>query len=118
MRASVKKIQNREKRKQHIRMSISGTPEMPRVTVFRSNQHFYAQVIDDVNHKTVVAASDYDVKGKKMKGMEKATEIGKTLAKKVKSAGIDAVVFDRNGYKYHGKVKALADAMREGGLKL
>ena len=118
MRATVKKIQNREKRKQHIRKSITGTADMPRVTVFRSNQHLYAQIIDDVNRMTLAAASDYDLKGKKMKGMEKATEIGKTLAKKAKSVGIDAVVFDRNGYQYHGKVKALADAMREGGLKL
>jgi len=118
MRASVKKIQNREKRKQHIRMSITGTADMPRVTVFRSNQHLYAQIIDDVNKMTLVAASDYDVKGKKMKGMEKAVEVGKALAKKAKSAGIVTVVFDRNGYQYHGKVKALADAMREAGLKL
>ncbi|MFS8130802.1 MAG: 50S ribosomal protein L18 [Candidatus Dojkabacteria bacterium] len=118
MRASVKKIQNREKRKQHIRKAISGTPDMPRVTVFRSNQHFYAQVIDDVNHITVATASDHELKAKKMKGMEKAAEVGKELAKKVKSIGVNAVVFDRNGYQYHGKVKALADAMREAGLKL
>lgn len=118
MRATLKKIQTREKRKQHIRKAITGTATHPRVTVFRSNKHFYAQIIDDVNRVTLAAASDYDLKAKKMKGMEKVTEIGKTLAKKAQTAGIGSVVFDRNGYQYHGKVKALADAMREAGLKL
>ncbi|MEP7103705.1 MAG: 50S ribosomal protein L18 [Candidatus Dojkabacteria bacterium] len=115
---ALKKLQNREKRKQHIRKSISGTQSKPRVTVFRSNQHIYAQAIDDVQGKTIVSSSDYELKAKKMKGMEKAIEVGKALAKKILSTGIENVVFDRNGYKYHGKVKALADAMRESGLKL
>lgn len=111
----------RKRRKITIRQSLSGTKERPRVSVYRSLKHIYAQVIDDVKGKTLVAAStlqpEFKNKSKKkMNGKEQAELVGKILAKKCKEKKIKKVCFDRNGFKYHGRVKALADGAREGGL--
>lgn len=104
-------------RQRRVRAKVSGTAIRPRLSVFRSNAHVYAQLVDDVNGKTLCAASDKDV-SKKGASVTVATsrEIGVFLAKKAKEAGIATAVFDRGGYKYHGQVKALADGAREGGL--
>ena len=102
--------------KAHIRTKISGTAEKPRLTVFRSNTQIYAQIIDDVKGVTLAAASSLGSKDKITK-TEQAAVVGKLIAKNALEAGIKEVVFDRNGYLYHGRVKQLADAAREGGLK-
>lgn len=108
-------IQKRMRRKAHIRKAISGTSAMPRLTVFKSNAHIYAQLIDDVNSYTLAAAGDLNVKsGTKV---ARAEEVGRTLASVALAKGITNVAFDRNGYRYHGRVKALADAARDAGLK-
>lgn len=109
------------RRKQRNRAKIRKIrSKLPRLSVFRSGRHIYAQVINDVDGKTVAAASsiEADVAKQAPKGctMEAAQLVGKTVAERAKTAGIEAVVFDRGGYKYHGRVKALADAAREGGL--
>lgn len=105
----------RLRRKRGIRKNVFGTPARPRLSVFRSEKHLYAQVIDDVAGKTLAAAST------KQLGVEAsivtAKQVGTSLAEKAKAAGVGAVAFDRNGYKYHGRLKALADAAREAGLK-
>lgn len=105
--------------KQRIRKIVSGTAERPRLTVFRSNKEIYVQLIDDVNGKTLLSASSLsdDISGAKGTKIEKAKMVGKLIAEKSKEAGISSVVFDRNGYLYHGRVKSLADAAREHGLK-
>jgi len=104
-----------------VRTKVSGTPERPRLCVYRSIGHIYVQVIDDRSGKTLVSASSVDAETKKnLKGggnVAAAKVIGKTIADRAKSAGISKVVFDRGGYKYHGRVKALADAAREAGLQ-
>ena len=104
-----------------VRTKVSGTPERPRLSVYRSLGHIYVQVIDDHSGKTLVSASSLDSETKKnLKGggnIAAAKVIGKAIADRAKSAGISKVVFDRGGYKYHGRVKALADAAREAGLK-
>lgn len=114
-----KKVQNRERIKRRLRATISGTPERPRLSVFRSNTHIYAQVIDDTRGHTLVQASsreaDLSTDGKTP--IEAGRVVGQRLAEKAKEAGIQAVVFDRNGYRYHGRVKALAEGAREGGLQ-
>jgi large subunit ribosomal protein L18 len=110
------KVQRRTKIKAGIRSRVFGTPERPRLSVFRSNKQIYAQVIDDVHGKTLAAASSKNFTDK-MTNVEKSTLVGKALAEKALQAGISAVVFDRNGYLYHGRVKGLADGAREGGLK-
>ena len=110
------KIKRREKIKAHIRTKISGTAEKPRLSVFRSNTQIYAQIIDDVKGVTLAAASSLGSKDKITK-TEQAAVVGKLIAKNALEAGIKEVVFDRNGYLYHGRVKQLADAAREGGLK-
>jgi len=102
--------------KAHIRTKISGTAEKPRLTVFRSNAQIYAQIIDDVKGVTLAAASSLGSKDKITK-TEQAAVVGKLIAKNALEAGVKEVVFDRNGYLYHGRVKQLADAAREGGLK-
>lgn len=107
----------RQRRKQGIRKRILGTPEQPRLTVFRSNKHMYAQVVDDLSGKTLASASTVSAKLEKGGNVDAATQVGKTLAEKAKAAGVEAVQFDRNGFKYHGRIKAIADAAREGGLK-
>ena len=111
-----KKIERRLKIKQRIRTKVFGTAERPRLTVFRSNSQIYAQVIDDTKGTTLASASSLAVKDKMTK-TEKAAVVGKAIAEAAKKAGIETVVFDRNGYLYHGRVKQLADAAREGGLK-
>jgi large subunit ribosomal protein L18 len=108
---------DRRKRIQlRIRKKISGTAVLPRVAVFRSNSQIYAQVIDDVKGVTLASASSLEFKGKSTKS-EVASKVGASLAEKAKAAGVSGVVFDRGGYLYHGRVKALAEGAREGGLK-
>jgi len=101
-----------------IRKKVSGTAERPRLAVFRSLNHIYAQVIDDVNGKTLAAASttEKDLKGSTGGNIEAAVKVGKTVAERAIAAGVSNVVFDRGGYLYHGRVKALLDATREAGL--
>lgn len=113
------KFSRREKIKMRIRKKIFGTPEAPRISVFRSNKEIYAQIIDDLHGRTLVAASSREkaLAGVKKTQTEKAAEVGRLLAQRALSAGITTVRFDRNGYLYHGRVKALAEAAREGGLK-
>lgn len=110
----------RQRRHQRVRTHVSGTPERPRLSVFRSLRHIMAQVIDDTAGRTLVAVStlDPDVRAeiKEMNKTAQAKLVGKRLAEKAQQAGVKAVVFDRGGYKYHGRVKALADASREAGL--
>ncbi len=109
----------RQKRKISLKYKIRGTLQKPRLCVFKSLNHVYAQLIDDISGNTVVSASSLDSKLKdKVKGcnIESARQVGLLLAQKALEKGISNVVFDRNGYLYHGKVKALADAAREGGL--
>lgn len=110
------KIERRLKIKAHIRRTINGTSERPRLTVFRSNAQIYAQVIDDKAGKTLASASSLGIKDKMTK-KEQAAKVGELIAKNAQEAGITTVVFDRNGYLYHGRVKELADAARNGGLK-
>lgn len=100
--------------KRKVRALISGTEARPRMSVFRSNKFIYAQLIDDANAKTLVSANDMTAKGTKMEG---AIATGKEIAKLAKAKGIETVVFDRNGFKYAGRIKALADSAREAGLK-
>jgi large subunit ribosomal protein L18 len=110
----------RLKVKKRIRARVSGTAERPRLTVFKSAKHVYASLVDDSNAKTLMGVSSasnaFKEELKEKRGLEKATFIGKALAEKAKTAGIEAVVFDRNGFKYHGRIKAIADGAREGGL--
>ena len=110
--------QARERRHRRIRGKVAGTAERPRLAVFRSNKGVFAQLIDDETGKTIAGASWLGLK-KSFKGnkTEQAAEVGKALAETAKKAGIESVVFDRGGYLYHGRVKALAEGAREGGLK-
>lgn len=102
--------------KAHIRHKVNGTAQKPRLTVFRSNAQIYAQVIDDVKGVTVASASSLGLKDKVTK-TEQAAKVGALVAKAAQEAGVSEVIFDRNGYLYHGRVKQLADAAREAGLK-
>lgn len=113
------KVLRRQNIRYRIRHKISGTNEKPRLSVFRSNTEIYAQIIDDVSGKTLVAASsqDKDVKAQKVTKLEKSKLVGAAIARKAVDLGLSTVVFDRSGYLYHGRVKALADGAREGGLK-
>ncbi len=112
-----KRTRARNRRKVSIRRSLSGTAERPRLTVHRSTNHIYAQLVDDVAGRTLAVASTQQVEVEGHKGNKEAAKVvGTAIAAKAKEAGVEAVVFDRNGYKYHGRVKALADAAREGGL--
>lgn len=106
----------RQKKKMRIRKRVTGTAERPRLCIFRSAKHIYAQVIDDTTGTTLVAASTLDVDGLKNANRDTAKAIGTEIAKRATGKNIKAVVFDRNGYLYHGRVKALADGAREGGL--
>ena len=117
----IKKIDSnkaRLKRHRRVRAKISGTPERPRLNVFRSSKHIYAQLIDDVNGVTLAAASSMD-KGFEGNGgnIEAAKKVGAMIAERALQKGIEEVVFDRGGYVYHGRVAALAEGAREGGLK-
>jgi large subunit ribosomal protein L18 len=113
------KVLRRQKIRYGIRRKISGTSQKPRLSVFRSNTDIYAQVIDDVNGKTIAAASskDKDIVAQKGTKSEKSKLVGAALARKATELGITAVVFDRGGYLYHGRVKSVADGAREGGLQ-
>ncbi len=117
---ALSKTDRRTRIRRRIRKKLEGTAERPRLAVFRSNTQIYVQVIDDSAGLTLVAASSREksvaVK-EKIKKTEQAAKVGKLIAEKCKEKGIDNVVFDRGGYKYHGRVKSLADAAREGGLK-
>ncbi|MDH6307317.1 large subunit ribosomal protein L18 [Dysgonomonas sp. PFB1-18] len=110
------KTDKRNKIKLRVRGKVSGTAERPRLTVFRSNKQIYAQVINDLTGKTLAAASSLKIADKAPK-KEIAAKVGELIAKSAQEAGVTAVVFDRNGYLYHGRIKELADAARKGGLK-
>lgn len=119
MKRNVLKIKRRERRKAGIRKDIFGGVERPRLTVFRSNKHVYAQIINDLTGTTLLSASTGEKSEKTANGgnCAAAVEVGKRLAERAQQSGITTVKFDRNGYRYHGRIKALADAAREGGLK-
>ena len=112
------KVEKRNRIKRRVRGKISGSASLPRLSVFKSNKEIYAQLVDDKEGKTLVSASSrdkaVDAKGTKT---EISTAVGKAIAEKAKAAGIENIVFDRNGFVYHGRVKALADGAREAGLK-
>ena len=108
----------RERRHRRVRGKLFGTPERPRLVVFRSNRGIEAQLVDDLNASTLAAASWLSLKGASGSKADQATEVGKLLAERAKAAGIETAVFDRAGYLYHGRVKALAEGAREGGLRI
>ena len=110
------KLERRRRIQMRIRKKITGTADRPRISVFRSNSQIYAQIIDDVAGKTLAAASSMELGKSTDKKMNIASTVGKKLATKALAAGISTVVFDRGGYLFHGRVKALADGAREGGL--
>ena len=112
---TTKKVERRIKIKYRIRKNVVGTAERPRLSVFRSNKQIYAQVINDLTGKTLASASSLGMET--MPKKEQAAKVGELLAEKAQAAGISQVVFDRNGYLYHGRVKELADGARKGGLK-
>ncbi len=116
-----KKAASRERRHDRVRAKVAGTPQRPRLNVYRSVDNIYAQVIDDLAGNTLVSASTIDKEVvKQLEGknkVEAAKIVGKVLAERAKNAGINTVVFDRGGYKYHGRVAALAEGAREGGLE-
>jgi large subunit ribosomal protein L18 len=109
----------RQKRHERIRLRLSGSPERPRLAVFRSLNHIYAQVIDDTSGKTLAAASslEKELRTAGQKKTDEAKSVGRLIAERARSAGIEQVVFDRAGFRYHGRIKSLADAAREAGLE-
>lgn len=107
----------RKRRKTGIRKGVFGSPAKPRLSVYRSSKHIYAQLVDDFEGKTLASASTIQAKIANGGNVEAAKEIGSKIAEAAKAAGIETIAFDRNGFKYHGRIKALADAAREGGLK-
>ena len=112
------KIARRAKIKRRIRKRVSGNADIPRLTVYRSNKQIYAQIVDDLKGITLVSASSQMMKEtEKLPKIEQAAAVGKLIAEKALKAGVNQVVFDRNGYLYHGRVKSLADSARDGGLK-
>jgi len=117
MQVKIKRAK-RETRRKRVRAKIIGTAKKPRLSIFRSLTHTYAQVINDLSGKTLLSASDLELKEKKKATkVAKAKEVGKLIAAKALAAGIKKVIFDRAGYKYHGRVKAVADGAREEGLE-
>jgi len=114
-----KKKYRRIRIKMRIRKRLQGIPDCPRLTVFRSNKQIYAQIINDIEGRTLVAASslEKEIADKDTSKIQQAELVGNKIAEKAKEAGISSVVFDRNGYLYHGRVKSLAEAARKGGLK-
>jgi len=108
------KPQQRLKRRRRVRAKVVGTAERPRISVFRSNRGISAQLVDDLNGRTLAAAEWTEFRG--VAKADQAAQVGKALAERAKAAGIERAVFDRGGYQYHGRVKALAEAAREGGL--
>ncbi len=117
--ATKKKLNRRTRIKYRVRKKIRGSQEKPRLSVFRSNKGIYAQIINDLEGKTIAAASSNpkEIGEEKMNKTETAKAVGKLVAQKAKETGIETVVFDRNGYLYHGRIKSLAEGAREGGLK-
>jgi large subunit ribosomal protein L18 len=115
-RIAIPKSREEQRYRRHLRLrrKVTGTGERPRLVIFRSLKHITAQLVDDVARRTLMTVVDNDMTGKKS---EKATQVGKALAEKARAAGITKVTFDRAGYRYHGRVKALADGAREGGLE-
>jgi large subunit ribosomal protein L18 len=107
----------RLKRRRRVRAKVHGSAERPRISVFRSNRGVFAQLIDDESGRTLAAASWTEPELRSLKPMDQSRRIGELLAERAKSAGVESAVFDRGGYKYHGRVKALADGAREGGLE-
>jgi large subunit ribosomal protein L18 len=116
MKKTKEKNERMLRRHRKIRSVLKGTPERPRLSVFRSNKGLYLQLIDDVSGKTLASANSKELKDKSKGKTEKAFNLGKLLAEKASKKGLSSVVFDRGGYKYHGRVKAVADGAREGGL--
>ena len=116
MSKNVKAIK-RERVKRGIRKKISGTPQRPRLSVYRSDKHIYAQLIDDTQGTTLASASSLEKDLASGTKAEVSVHVGKQIAARAKEAGIETAIFDRNGFRYHGRVKALADSAREGGLK-
>ena len=112
-----KNIERRKRIKAGVRKKITGSTERPRLSVFRSNRGLYVQIIDDLKGQTVAAASSLEVGEKARLNIETSKSVGKKIAEKAVAAGITDIVFDRNGYLYHGNIKALAEGAREGGLK-
>ena len=111
-----KNIERRERIKKGVRKKINGTTDRPRLSVFRSNTGLYVQVIDDLKGTTIASASTAELGLKKL-NQETSKNVGKKIAEKAKASGVETIVFDRNGYLYHGNIKALAEGAREGGLK-
>ena len=114
---ALSKLQRRVRIKRRIRKIISGTSTKPRLSVYRSNKEIYAQLVDDVNGVTIASVSSRDKEMKASTKVEAATAVGKAIAEKATKAGVETIAFDRNGYLYHGRVKVLAEAAREAGLK-
>jgi len=111
------KKERRNKRKRRMKYKIRGDSDRPRLSVFRSNKHIYVQVIDDEKGKTLESCSDKEIKSKKnLNKSDRASTVGRELGKKLKKKKIEKIVFDRSGYKYYGRVKALAEALREAGI--
>ena len=121
MKKSNPSLMARERRRKHVRRNVSGQPDRPRLNIFRSEKHIYAQVIDDLKGHTIATASSLDPNLKDKLGsakpLEQAKIVGETVAQRAIEAGVKKVVFDRAGYKYHGRVKSLADGARSGGLE-
>lgn len=117
MANAMQKLANQLLRKARVRATVKGTAERPRLSVYVSNMHIYAQIIDDTNGKTLVSSASATAKDLKGSLTEKAAWVGTDIAKKAKKAKVTAVVFDRNGRQYHGRLKALAEAARAGGLE-
>ena len=111
------KPEQRLRRRRRVRAKVSGTAERPRLSVFRSNRGLFAQLIDDRSGKTVAAVNWIEADLRKLSSMDQAKRVGELLAERAKAAGVETCVFDRGGYRYHGRAKALADGAREGGLK-
>ena len=114
--STISKPAKRLKRRRRVRAKVTGTAERPRISVFRSNKGIFAQLVDDASGRTLASASwtEADVRG--LTGSEQAAAVGRALAERARAAGVERAVFDRGGYQYHGRVKALAEGAREGGL--
>jgi len=113
----IKRHKTRQRRRRRVRRRISGTPERPRLSVYRSNRGIYAQVINDIEGRTLVSASFLDIKEPGLSKSEAAEKVGELLAARAREKKIDKVVFDRGSYLYHGRVKALAEGVRKGGIQ-
>jgi large subunit ribosomal protein L18 len=119
MAKTAQKVLNRQRIKRRVRAKVSGSAERPRLSVFRSNRHIYAQLIDDLAGRTLAAAStvEADLSAESAARTEQAKTVGQRLAERAKEAGIERVVFDRNGFRFHGRVRAVAEGARAGGLQ-